>query len=148
MIEEHQPDVVLLDIRMPGMDGVEAARHISQMAPPPAIIFTTAYDEHALAAFDASATDYLLKPIRTERLRAALEKASLFSDRRNAGVNDLSLDGGPRTHLSGLVQGNLVLVPVEKILFFQADQGYTRMVWEDGELLIEDSLKQLEDELF
>src|ERR1700754_2162914 len=72
------PDVILLDIRMPVMDGLEAARHIAQLESPPAVIFCTAYDEHALAAFEASAIDYLVKPVRLERLRGALERAHRF----------------------------------------------------------------------
>jgi two-component system response regulator AlgR len=75
-VEQLKPDVVLLDIRMPGMDGVEAAKHMAELNTPPAVIFCTAYDEYALAAFDTAAVDYLVKPIRGERLAQALQKAS------------------------------------------------------------------------
>ncbi|MDX1698242.1 MAG: response regulator, partial [Thiohalobacterales bacterium] len=71
----EQPDVMLLDIRMPGMDGMEAARHLLVLEQPPAIIFTTAYSDYALDAFETHAVDYLLKPVRQERLREALENA-------------------------------------------------------------------------
>ena len=74
-----QPDCVLLDIAMPVMDGLEAARHLTGFDPPPAVIFCTAYDEHALAAFEASAVDYVVKPVRRERLSAALERARRFT---------------------------------------------------------------------
>src|SRR5215204_1116965 len=68
LASDHAADVVLLDIAMPDLDGLEAARHLSQLLPPPAVIFCTAYDAHALAAFEASAVDYLVKPVRRERL--------------------------------------------------------------------------------
>ncbi|MBN8481949.1 MAG: response regulator, partial [Xanthomonadales bacterium] len=77
-VERLRPELVLLDIRMPRMDGLEAARHLASFEPTPAIVFCTAYDDHALAAFDANAVDYLLKPIRSERLRAAIDRARRF----------------------------------------------------------------------
>ena len=73
---ELQPDLILLDIRMPGMDGMEAARHLATLPQPPRVIFTTAYGEHALEAFEAQAIDYLVKPVRKERLAQALERAA------------------------------------------------------------------------
>ena len=75
---QHRPDMVLLDIAMPGVDGLEAARHLAAFDPRPAVVFCTAYDEHALSAFEAAAIDYLMKPIRSERLAAALERARTF----------------------------------------------------------------------
>ena len=74
LIREQNPDLVLLDIRMPGMDGLQVARHLAEEKTPPAVIFTTAFSEHALSAFDASATAYLLKPIKKEKLREALQR--------------------------------------------------------------------------
>ncbi len=68
-VNQYEPDVVLMDIRMPGMGGLEAAQHLMTMDNPPAIIFTTAYDEYALQAFEAQAVDYLLKPIRKDKLQ-------------------------------------------------------------------------------
>jgi len=144
-VESTAPDVVLLDIRMPGMDGIETARHLSRLASPPAIVFTTAYDEHALAAFDANAIDYLLKPIRTNRLQQALEKARVLTAAQTGDAGSIAGDAA-RTHVSGLVQGNLSLVGIEQVLYFQADQGYVDVVWEDGSMLIEESLRSLEDE--
>src|SRR5688572_12373471 len=72
LAQKHAPDVILLDIRMPGMDGLEAAKHLSRLDQPPAVIFTTAYDEYALSAFDAQAIGYLLKPVRKEKLAETL----------------------------------------------------------------------------
>ena len=146
LAQSQQPDLLLLDIRMPGMDGLEAANHLSRLESPPAVIFTTAYDEHALAAFDANAIDYLLKPIRAERLDAALKKVRPLVAQQT-DVPDLSaVSDDKRSHVSGVVQGNLVLMDVADVFFFQSDQGYTRVVSADGELLIEDSLRALEEE--
>lgn len=140
-----QPDIVLLDIRMPGMDGLEAAQHLTRLSTPPAVIFTTAYDEHALAAFDANAIDYLLKPIRANRLRQALEKALRLKATQINGLDELSSATG-RSHISGVVKGDLLLVPVERVFYFQADKGYVDVVWEEGTMLIEESLRSLENE--
>ncbi len=139
------PDVVLLDIRMPGMDGLEAARHLMKLSHPPAVIFTTAYDEHALAAFEANAIDYLLKPIRAQRLRQALDKARALTGAQGEVLGELA-DPAERSHVSGHVHGDLSLVAVTDILYFQADQGYVDVVWADGSMLIEESLRSLEQE--
>src|ERR1700744_1668702 len=106
------PDVILLDIRMPVMDGLEAARHIAQLESPPAVIFCTAYDEHALAAFEVSVIDYLLKPVRLERLRAALERAQRFAAKMVEKVEQATGASRARSHLCARVRGNLVLVPI------------------------------------
>ncbi len=147
-VERERPDVVLLDIRMPGMDGIEAALHLARTAPAPAVIFTTAYDEHALAAFDAQAIDYLLKPIRPERLRAALAKAEALTLARASAAGSARGAGAPhRTHFSALVKGSLKLVPLAEVRYLQADQGYVSVFHPGGELLIEEALKSLEEEL-
>jgi len=145
IVASAAPDVVLLDIRMPGMDGLETARHLMQLPHPPAVIFTTAYDEHALAAFEANAIDYLLKPIRANRLRQALDKARALTAPQAEVLGELR-DPAQRSHVSGLVHGNLSLVAVTDILYFQADQGYVDVVWADGSMLIEESLRSLEQE--
>ncbi|MGE0079752.1 MAG: LytR/AlgR family response regulator transcription factor [Thiohalomonadaceae bacterium] len=142
-VAELAPDAVLLDIHMPGMDGLEAARHLAQLPEPPAVVFTTAYGEFALQAFEAQAVDYLLKPVRAERLAQALHKARRLS---GAEVAALAPDRRARTHLSATVHGALRLVPVEDILYFQADQKYVTVRHRGGQVLIEDSLKALEDE--
>lgn len=145
IVASSAPDVLLLDIRMPGMDGLEAARHLMKLPHAPAVIFTTAYDEHALAAFEANAIDYLLKPIRAHRLRQALDKAQALTGAQTEVLGDLA-DPAQRSHVSGLVHGNLSLVAITDILYFQADQGYVDVVWADGSMLIEESLRSLEQE--
>lgn len=146
MASQHQPDVILMDIRMPGMDGLEAAHHLQAMEHPPAIIFTTAYNDYALQAFDMHAVDYLLKPVRQERL---LE--SLLHARRMTRVQIAALDAaeeypGARDRICARVRGSLQLIPVEDIRFFQADQKYVTVCTGELSVLIEETLKALEDE--
>lgn len=139
---EHDPDLVLLDIAMPGIDGLEVARHLAAFEPRPAVVFCTAYDAHALSAFDAAAVDYLVKPVRPERLQAALERARTFTiGRDHAG------DGGQhRTHLCARLRGSLRLIPIEDVHYLQAEEKYVVVHHARGEDLIEESLKSLEDE--
>ena len=139
-------DLVLLDIRMPGMDGLEAAHHLAGLEHPPAVIFTTAYDDHALAAFDANAVDYLLKPIRRERLEAALAKASGLTRAQAAGLAAAADGGAARTHVSATLHGNLKLVPVDEVRYFRAEHKYVTARHPDGELVLDESLSALEEE--
>lgn len=146
LIERERPDIVLLDIRMPGMDGLEAARHMGQLEEPPAVIFTTAYGDHALAAFEAQAVDYLLKPIRRERLVQALERARRPTRAVLAALGSDAVEERARTHICARYRGTLELVPVEQVIYFQADQKYVTVRHSGGSVLIEESLKSLEDE--
>ena len=139
-----KPEVVLLDIRMPGMDGLETAHHLARMPEPPAVIFTTAFEQHALAAFDAQAAGYLLKPVRPERLREALERARRPTRAQLARIAEGA--AGPRTRIAVRVRDELRLIPVEDILCFVAEQKYTTLRHAGGEELIEESLKSLEEE--
>lgn len=140
------PDVVLLDIRMPDMDGLEVARHLGELDKPPCIIFCTAYDAHALAAFEAHAIDYLLKPIRQEKLQAALERARRFSDTPTIARVHAVVAGAPRTHICARVRGNLVLVPLVEIDYLLAEDKYVLVRHRHGEVLIEEALKNMEEE--
>ncbi|RMG51355.1 MAG: DNA-binding response regulator [Gammaproteobacteria bacterium] len=142
--ERLQPDVVLMDIRMPGMDGLEAARHLAALETPPALIFTTAYGEHALEAFEAQAVDYLLKPVQRERLAEALARARRPNRAQMAELGGEA--GSARTHICARVRGNLVLVPIEDVRYFHAEQKYVAVHHAGGEVLIEEPLKALEAE--
>lgn len=142
LVEATAPDVVLLDIRMPGIGGLEAARRMAALPAPPVVIFTTAYEQHALEAFDAEASGYLLKPVRRDRLAAALERA-----RRppRAALRDATSEPR-RVHVSARVRDELRLIPVAEVLCFLAEQKYTTVRHLGGEDLIEDSLRSLEEE--
>ncbi|MHB8454939.1 MAG: LytR/AlgR family response regulator transcription factor [Acidiferrobacterales bacterium] len=143
---ELNPDVLLMDIRMPGMDGLEAAMHLMGMENPPSVIFTTAYDQHALHAFEVNAVDYLLKPIRKDRLAAALEKAHKLTLKQLQEINQAQEQPSARTHISVHLRGNIRLVPVQDILYFMADSKYVTVRTTAEEHLIEDSLVNLEKE--
>lgn len=144
--ERLRPDVMLLDIRMPVMDGLETARHLQTLEDPPAVVFCTAYDDHALEAFDASAVDYLMKPIRKERLAQALEKARQLSAGRLAEIATAAGESAGRRHICARVRGNLQLIAIEQIIYFLAEHKYVTVCHDDGEVLIEESLKSLEKE--
>jgi len=144
--EELRPDCVILDIAMPVLDGLEAARHLAQIENPIAVIFCTAYDEHALAAFEASAVDYVVKPVRRERLVAALERARRFTGERFRMPIAPGQAAQRRTHICARLRGNLKLVPVSDILYFLAEDKYVVVHHVGGEVLIEESLKALETE--
>ncbi len=140
-----QPDALLLDIAMPLMDGLEAAHHLALLQPPPTVIFCTAYDDYALKAFDANAVDYLVKPVRPERLAAALERAR----RHRSGATPPPVMPSPerqRSHLSARLRGSLRLIPIEDVYYLQAEEKYVVVHHARGEDLIEESLKSLESE--
>jgi two-component system, LytTR family, response regulator AlgR len=143
----HTPDVVLLDISMPGLDGLEAARYLATFQPRPAVVFCTAYDEHALSAFDAAAVDYLVKPVRRERLATALERARIFIAGRTPREQEAaSANGKQRNHLCARLRGSLRLIAIEEIRYMQAEEKYVVVHHARGEDLIEESLKALEHE--
>lgn len=145
LCQEHRPDVVLLDIRMPGMDGIETAEHLNTMDNPPAVIFTTAYNEYAIDAFDAQAIGYLMKPVRLARLERALKHAARLSPPQLEAI--AQSDPRPKENICARLGNELTLIPISDVFFFQSDQKYTRVVYTDGEVLIDDSLKTLEDRL-
>ena len=144
---EHHPDMVLLDISMPGIDGLETARHLAEFEPRPAVVFCTAYDAHALSAFDAQAIDYLVKPVRAERLAAALQRVRTFAAGRDQQApTDDAAPAQKRTHLCARLRGSLRLIPIDDIRYLQAEEKYVVVHHARGEDLIEESLKSLEAE--
>ncbi|OQW94864.1 MAG: hypothetical protein BWK79_04525 [Beggiatoa sp. IS2] len=138
----YHPEIVFLDIRMPVMDGMEAARRLTEVHPTPAIIFTTAYGDHALEAYEQQAVDYLLKPIRKERLAQALQRAYTLQH----GIVSLPTTGAVRSHLSITLAGKLHIVPVSQIYYFRSDQKYVTVYWQKGETLVSEPLRDLEQE--
>lgn len=139
----HQPQLVLLDIRMPGVDGIEAAGHLQKMQPPPAIIFTTAYDTYAMQAFDMNAIDYLLKPVRQERLESAIGKARALLPAQWQALKPLQTQ---RTHFSIVERGRVILVPVADVIYLRAELKYLTVRTREREYLMEDSLTAIEQE--
>jgi two-component system response regulator AlgR len=141
-----QPDIVLLDVRMPDIDGLEVARQLATLPEPPAVIFITAFDEYAMQAFESEAIAYLLKPIRAEKLRTTLARAGRLSRPQLQQVATAARENPRRSHIGVRGRDGLKLIPIEEVLCFQADQKYTTVKHKNGEDLIEDSLKTLEEE--
>ena len=141
-----KPDILLMDIRMPVMDGIEAALHLSALEAPPIVIFTSAYDQHALEAFEANAIDYLLKPIRQDRLQKALDKAEQMSLKEMVVRGKLGDEVTPRTHISVHDRGQITLIPLQDVCYFSADNKYVAVRTAKEKYLIEDSLTNLEEE--
>jgi two-component system response regulator AlgR len=146
LITKLAPAVVLLDIRMPGMTGIEVARHAATLEAPPAVVFTTAYDEYALQAFESQAVGYLLKPVRRERLEEALKHASRLSSPQLRGIATPERPLAVRQHVAARVRDELKLIPVKDIRFFRAEQKYVTVRHARGEDLIDESLRQLAEE--
>ena len=142
----HRPDVVLMDIRMPGMDGLSAALEIASWESPPAVIFVTAFGEHALDAFDAQGVDYLMKPVRRARLEQALCKARQLNRAQLDALRQRAPEPSEdKTHLLCRRRGAIELIPLEDVYYLQAEHKYVTVRHAGGEDLIEDSLKVLEE---
>lgn len=137
-------EVVLMDIRMPQMDGIELARHLNKLEHPPVIIFTTAYDSYAIKAFEQRAIDYLLKPIRLGRLFDALSRARDAVPIRTEVLMELMPE--PRTHFSVHERGKILLIPIADVLYLRAEMKYVTVRTVAREYLIEESLTLLEKE--
>jgi two-component system response regulator AlgR len=146
LCSETQPDIVLLDIRMPGLSGIEIARHIDTLEDPPAVIFTTAYDQYAVEAFETEAVGYLLKPVRKEKLAHALRHAGRISPTRLAKVAKSAGIDDRREQICARLGEQLRLIPVSDIYYFVADQKYITVKHKGGENLIDESLKSLAEE--
>ncbi len=140
------PDVVLLDIRMPEMDGLQVARHLTSIDNGPAVIFTTAYSDYAIQAFDAQAIGYVVKPVRKERLQRALQQAARLTRGDMAALVAAGAQPGARSHICVRKAKGLRLVPIGEVIGFQADQKYVTLMLADGEEVIDETLKDLEVE--
>ncbi len=151
MVPRVHPELILLDIRMPGMDGLQAASRLSDGDNPPAIIFCTAYDEHAIEAFKVNAVDYLLKPVRQEDLEGALSKASRINKAQMSAVRkelgeEHDPDSSEREYISARSRRGIELIPVADVRYFLADQKYVTVRHSQGETLLDETLKDLETE--
>jgi two-component system response regulator AlgR len=140
-LPESGAGLLLLDIQMPGMGGLEVARHLAALAQPPTVVFVTAHDRHAVEAFELNALDYLLKPVRAERLATALRKATVPDRERLAKASQ-----NAREYISVAERNRIVLVPVREIIFLRAEQKYVTLRTRAREHLIEEPLVQLERE--
>lgn len=134
-------DVILLDIRMPGMDGIEAALQLVELGNSPAVVFVTAYAEHALAAFDANAIDYLLKPVRQQRLQRALDKAAALNPQQTAVLGETA------AYLNASYRGQLLRIAVADVIFLRADSKYVEVWHDEGVALTDESLRAIEQRL-
>jgi two-component system response regulator AlgR len=150
LVQSETPDIVLLDVQMPGMTGIEAAQHLAQMETPPAVVFVTAFDDFAVQAFEVNAFDYLMKPVRAERLKGALEKAVKLRAAQKELVNRTAqLAAGTQTRRSNLAvyeRGRLILVPIEEIVYLKAEMKYVTIRTRERDYLTEESLVSLEQE--
>lgn len=138
-----KPDIVLLDVRMPGLWGIEVAQHLATFPTPPAVIFTTAYGDHAIEAFDAQAIGYLLKPIRKEKLARAINHAGRISTTRLLQATQAASLPHRRGHVCAKLADQLHLIPTADIYYFLADQKYVTVRHAGGENLIDEPLKDL-----
>lgn len=147
-ISQHDPDIVLLDIRMPGKDGLSLAQDISHLEDPPAVIFCTAFDQYALDAFSTNAIGYILKPVKAEQLLQVLEKASNLNKIQRAAAQEklTSPNDNQRSHISAKTRRGVELIALEDIRYFIADHKYVTVYHLGGEHLLDESLKELEEE--
>ena len=142
-VAELEPDILLLDIRMPGMDGMEAASRLSQLANPPALIFCTAYDHYAIQAFDVQAIAYLLKPVRKEALADALARAGKVNRVQLQALNGQTARN--QEQLAVRTHRGTELIDLSEILYCEADQKYVTIHHARGETVCDYTLKELEN---
>ncbi|MBT8050261.1 MAG: LytTR family DNA-binding domain-containing protein [Gammaproteobacteria bacterium] len=137
-IRELGPDILLLDISMPGMDGMALANQLQEVGASPAIVFCTAYQDQALGAFEVEAVDYVVKPVRAERLEKALDKAARYLGKESGG------EGEQQHFLRSTVGGKVVLTPVSRVICLLAEDKYTTVIHEGGDTVVDESLTELE----
>lgn len=137
-------NVVLLDVRMPEMDGIEVAQHLQKLEHPPAVVFTTAYDAYAIRAFEVHAVDYLLKPIRAARLLEALQRVHTTGHPTSDTLRELQPQ--PRAFLSAQERGRIHLIPIAEVIYLKAELKYVTVRDARREYLVDESLTRLEQE--
>jgi two-component system response regulator AlgR len=147
-ITQYDPDIVLLDIRMPGRDGLSLAQDIAELEDAPAVIFCTAFDQYALDAFGTNAVGYLLKPVKAEQLLQVLEKAQKLNKiQRVAAQKDTTPKSeNQRTHITAKTRRGVELIPLDDVRYFLADHKYVTVYHRTGEHLLDETLKELEEE--
>jgi two-component system, LytTR family, response regulator AlgR len=143
---ERTVDTVLLDIRMPGWSGLETASRLAALDPPPAVILVTAYGDYALEAFEHRVADYLVKPVRRERLQAALARVRVPTRPQQAAMLNPSSGPPPRRQLTARYRGGLQTVPVEEVIYLRADRKYVTACHGSGQMLLDESLISIEEE--
>lgn len=150
LVKQCEPDVVLLDIQMPEMDGLSCAQQLSQLEPMPAIVFCTAYDDYALEAFKSQADGYLLKPIAASELQQVLDNLTKLNQAQVSHLSqqatDTSCSKAQRHQISAKTYRGVELIPVENVYYFLADQKYVTVRHKHGSVLIDETLKELEQE--
>ena len=148
LVEQYEPDVVLLDIQMPEMDGLTCAQHLNQMHPMPAVVFCTAYDEHALTAIQSQAKGYLLKPIAKIELEQVLDNVTKLTQAQLSQLEQKENmeENAQRQQIAAKTYRGLELIPIENIYYFLADQKYVTVRHKNGSVLIDETLKDLEQE--
>ena len=144
LMQSAPPDLVLTDIHMPDMDGIELARHLLKLPRPPVVVFTTAFHEHALEAFEVNAVDYLVKPVRVQRLLSALQKVPRLRPLSAERISQLPANA--RRFLSVTERSRVVLVPIDEVIYLKAELKYITIRTHDREFLLEESLTRLETE--
>lgn len=152
LTKSKEPDVLLIDIQMPGLDGLEASAHISKLPNPPAIIFCTAYNNYAVEAFNVNAIAYLLKPVKSEQLANALQSSHKLNKAQLKMLSNenSAITGNPapkRSHISAKTHRGIELIDVKEIRYFKADQKYVVIRHSGGEVLVDDALKDFEKDL-
>lgn len=147
-ITQYDPDIVLLDIRMPGRDGLSLAQDIAELEDAPAVIFCTAFDQYALDAFGTNAVGYLLKPVKAEQLLQVLEKAQKLNkiQRVAAQKDSKAKPETQRTHIAAKTRRGVELIPLDDVRYFLADHKYVTVYHRNGEHLLDETLKELEEE--
>lgn len=147
-VKEHTPDVLLLDVRMPELDGIRAANEIAKFEYPPAIIFVTAFEHYAIKAFKANAIGYLLKPVNKDELLEILSQAKQLNAAQMFAIKQMeeSNNKPARQHIAARTHRGVELIALADVLYFTADQKYVKLRHKNGMVLIDDTLKELEQE--